>query len=62
MTAHQLRHGYATMLYEAGIDEREAMELLGHTDITLTHQVYTHIRKTKKEKTAAILNQTAKTF
>lgn len=62
LTAHQLRHGYATMLYEAGIDEREAMELLGHTDIALTHKIYTHIRKSRKEKTAVILNQAAKTF
>jgi integrase len=62
LTAHQLRHGYATMLFEAGISERDAMELLGHTDIALTHKIYTHIRKSRKEETAAILNQAAKTF
>lgn len=62
LTAHQLRHGYATMLFEAGISERDAMELLGHTDIALTHKIYTHIRKSRKEETAAILNQVAKTF
>lgn len=62
LTAHQLRHGYATMLYEAGIPERDAMELLGHTDITLTHKVYTHIRKSRKEETAALLNEAAKKF
>ncbi|HEX3011474.1 MAG TPA: site-specific integrase, partial [Syntrophomonadaceae bacterium] len=62
LTAHQLRHGYATMLYEAGIPERDAMELLGHTDITMTHKVYTHIRKSRKESTAALLNEAAKNF
>jgi integrase len=62
LTPHQLRHGYATMLYEAGIEERDAMDLLGHTDIKLTHNIYTHIRKTRKEKTAATLNKAAETF
>lgn len=61
-TPHQLRHGYATMLYEAGIDEREAMELLGHADIKMAKVIYTHIRKSRKEETAAKLNQTAETF
>jgi integrase len=62
LTPHQLRHGYATMLYEAGIPERDAMDLLGHSDIKLTHNIYTHIRKSRKEETAAKLNQAAETF
>lgn len=62
LTAHQLRHGYATMLYEARIPERDAMDLLGHSDIKLTHNVYTHIRKTRKEETAVLLNEAAKKF
>ena len=62
LTAHQLRHGYATMLFEAGIDERDAMDLLGHAQISMTKDIYTHIRKSRKEKTAAILNEAAKTF
>lgn len=62
LTAHQLRHGYATMLFEAGISERDAMDLLGHADIKLTHNIYTHIRKTRKEETAALLNQAAERF
>lgn len=56
ITAHQLRHGYATMLYEAGIDERNAKELMGHTDITLTRSIYTHIRDERKQETARKLN------
>lgn len=55
-TAHQLRHGYATMLYEAGIDVKDAQELMGHSDITLTKSIYTHIRNKRKEETAAKLN------
>lgn len=56
ITAHQLRHGYATMLFEADINERDAQELMGHSDITLTRRVYTHIRNKHKEETANKLN------
>lgn len=57
ITAHQLRHGYATMLFEADINERDAQELMGHADITLTRRVYTHIRNKHKEETANKLNK-----
>jgi integrase len=62
LTPHQLRHGFATMLFEAGISERDAMDLMGHTDIALTRNIYTHIRKTRKEEIANILNEAAKKF
>jgi Site-specific recombinase XerD len=57
VTPHQLRHAYATMLYEAGIDEKMAQELLGHANISVTRDIYTHIRKSKKEATAKQLNE-----
>lgn len=44
LTPHQLRHGYATVLYEADIDEKTAQSLLGHADIHTTLQIYTDIR------------------
>ena len=56
VTAHMLRHGYATMLFEAGIDVKDAQELMGHTDINLTRQIYTHVRAKRKEDTAQRLN------
>lgn len=57
ITAHQLRHGYATMLFEAGIDVKDAQELMGHSDINLTRQIYTHIRSERKKETADKLNK-----
>lgn len=56
ITAHQLRNAYATMLYEAGIGEKDAQELMGHSDINLTRQIYTHIRDKRKEDTKNKLN------
>lgn len=57
LTAHQLRHGFATMLFEAGIDEKDAQELMGHADITTTRSIYTHIRNKRREETAKKLNE-----
>lgn len=53
---HQLRHAYATILYEAGVDERMAMELLGHANISTTREIYTHISQSKQKDTATLLN------
>lgn len=43
-TPHQLRHSYATILFDAGLSEKSAQQLMGHSDIEITHQIYTHIR------------------
>lgn len=56
LTAHQLRHGFATILYEAGIADKDAQELLGHSNIAITRNVYTHIRQSRRTETAARLN------
>lgn len=56
-TPHQLRHGYATILFEAGIDDKDAQELMGHTSIVITRDDYTHIRKKRLSETAKKLNE-----
>lgn len=45
VTPHQLRHNYATVLYEADVDELTAKDLMGHADIATTRAIYTSLRK-----------------
>lgn len=56
ITAHQLRHGYATMLFEAEMDIKDTQTLMGHSDINLTRSIYTHIRETRMKANADKLN------
>lgn len=45
ITAHQIRHGYATALFEAGVEPKVAQQLLGHAQISTTMDIYTHVRE-----------------
>lgn len=53
ITVHGLRHTHASLLFEAGASIKEVQERLGHSDIKMTMNIYTHVTKTVKEKTAA---------
>lgn len=48
-TPHQLRHRYASMLHSAGINVKDAQYLLGHSDITMTQNIYTHLEERHKD-------------
>lgn len=57
VTTHQLRHFYASMLYEAGVGIKDAQNLLGHANVQTTMNVYTHISERHKQATADKLNE-----
>lgn len=53
---HDLRHTYATRLFELGESPKTVQELLGHSDISITLNTYTHVLEDIKENAASKLN------
>ncbi len=58
VTAHMLRHGTATLLFEAGVDVYTAQAILGHANVTTTMQIYTELREGQKRKSVKKFNET----
>ena len=48
LRAHDLRHTFASMCYDANVDVKTAQALLGHATPQITMQVYTHLSDEKK--------------
>ena len=59
---HDLRHTYATLLYDAGVDVKTAAYLLGHSDIRVTMDIYTHLSEERKAKSTSELLLLLDTF
>lgn len=52
---HDLRHTFASILYEAGVDLKAISEALGHSDLGTTNKIYTHrFDKTHKKTVNAM--------
>lgn len=56
LTAHQLRHATATLLFEAGVDVYTARKILGHAKVTTTMEIYTELREAKEKKSIKMLD------
>lgn len=55
-SVHSLRHTYATRLFENGVAAKTVSELLGHTDVAHTLNVYTHVANRIKEDAIQFLD------
>lgn len=53
---HDLRHTYATRLFELGEEPKTVQELLGHSNISITLDTYTHVLESMKKKAVSKLN------
>jgi integrase len=54
---HTLRHTFATRLLKAGEDIKTVSELLGHSDVSITYNIYIHVAKEQKKKAVDKLNE-----
>ncbi|GAA2714640.1 MULTISPECIES: tyrosine-type recombinase/integrase [Streptomyces] len=54
---HDARHGAATLLAVGNVHPRMAMEILGHSKISVTMDVYTHVPDELKREAIAHLDR-----
>ena len=54
--SHDLRHTHATQLLLAGVHPKVAQERLGHSTITTTLDLYSHVTETMQEDAAGRLD------
>lgn len=62
ITAHNLRHGTATLMFELGVDELTAQKILGHSRIEITREIYTELRSAQKMKSVSKFNEGMKKY
>lgn len=62
ITAHNLRHGTATLMFELGVDELTAQRILGHSRIEITREIYTELRAAQNTKSVNKFNRGMKKY
>jgi len=53
---HSLRHSHATQLLERGINPKVISERLGHANISITLDIYSHVTPTMQEEAASVFD------
>ena len=62
ITAHNLRHGTATLMFELGVDELTAQRILGHSRVEITREIYTELRAKQNIKSVTKFNKGMKKY
>lgn len=55
--AHQFRHEYVCLLAEAGVPEEIAIQLVGHANAKMIHEVYLHLKVSMVKSAGELLNK-----
>ena len=56
---HQLRHTYTSNLHSNGAAPKDVQELLGHSDVSTTMNIYAHSTRKAKRDSARLLDKVA---
>lgn len=56
LTFHALRHTFATRCIECGCDYKSLSELLGHSNVSITMNIYVHPQMELKRKCVELLS------
>lgn len=54
---HDLRHTFATLLFDAGVDVKTAQTWLGHDDPSVTMRIYTHLSKERQASSTELAKE-----
>ncbi|MEG0377597.1 MAG: site-specific integrase, partial [Eubacterium sp.] len=57
LNMHDFRDTYATRLYELGYNEKTVQVLMGHSNIGVTMDIYTHVSSEMKTKDVYLLDE-----
>lgn len=52
---HEVRHSVATHLIESGVNPRKVADRLGHTSVSITLDIYTHVTEAMEDQAVAAL-------
>ncbi len=57
---HDLRHTFATLMIEQGVDIKTVSQMLGHTDAGFTMNTYMHVTESMQQKAADAMSELLK--
>ena len=53
---HTLRHTFASMLFRKGVDAKTVSELLGHSSVAFTMNIYVHLIEEQKSNAVNLID------
>ena len=56
LSLHTLRHTFASMLFRKGVDAKTVSELLGHSSVAFTMNIYVHLIEEQKSNAVNLID------